>query len=1098
MSFAFHVFYSLALGLSLLSPVLAQSQSTSSAPSSTHPNQSSAEAAARAVVEKYFALYAAKDLDGLMSLWSAKSPELEARKKSAAELFASSEKIALKSLAVRQIKLDGEKARVRVEADMQVIEAKTDKEKPGYGKLLRTLEFVQEAGHWKIWSEASTFDELAAALAAAKGEQERAALLAKMQTEERELMTAELVSAVSSRGDRFYEQGDYPQALALHRLAQGLAEQTGDRPGLARTLNNTGKILYAQGNYAQALAQFRQSLALQESLGHKAGVALALNNIGNVHFRQGDYTQALEHYQKSLALSEALGDQPGVARTLGNIGNIHLEQGDPTQALELYQQSLTLLEAQGNKGRVAITLYNMGYVYYDLSNYARAMEHFQKSLTLAGAIGDQEGVAWALNSVGNVYMSQGNYAQSLDYYRQGLALSEKLGDKEGVATMLDNIGLVYNKQGDYAPALEYLRKSLALREEMGNREGIARTLKNLGNVHYNQFDYAPALEYFQKSLALREALGNKNGIAVALSNIAKVHQKQGRQAPALDFAERAAALARQIGETEVLWRARLMSGAAYRALNQPAQARLAFEEAVATVETLRTSVAGGEEEQQRFFASRVSPYHAMVDLFVAEGRATEALAFAERAKARVLLDVLQTGRVNVTKALTTREQEQELKLRAELSSLNTQVSTASRPEKPDQAKLGELKSLREKARLNYEAFQTSLYAAHPELRVHRGEAPVIEAEEVAALLPDAGSALLEYVVTDEVTFLFAVTKGQGKPAAEVQVFTLPVKRDELIKQIEAFRQQLAGRDLGYHASAMKLHALLLKPAQAQLKGKNNLVIVPDDKLWDLPFQALLTRTNRFLIEEAALAYTPSLTVLREMTKRRRKWNVDEASATLLALGNPLLGKETRERATLALRDEKLDPLPEAEEEVKALGQLYSAAGSKVYIGAEAREDRAKTEAGQARILHFATHGTLNNASPMYSHLVLAQGDKNEDGLLEAWELMELDLKADLVVLSACETARGRFGAGEGMIGLTWALFVAGVPATVVSQWKVESASTRDLMVSFHRGISSPPRAGKAKATKTEALRQAALKLLKNPETSHPFYWAGFVLVGDGR
>ena len=134
---------------------------------------------------------------------------------------------------------------------------------------------------------------------------------------------------------------------------------------------------------------------------------------------------------------------------------------------------------------------------------------------------------------------------------------------------------------------------------------------------------------------------------------------------------------------------------------------------------------------------------------------------------------------------------------------------------------------------------------------------------------------------------------------------------------------------------------------------------------------------------------------------------------------------------------------------------------------------------------------------MYSHLVLAQGDKNEDGLLEAWELMQLDLKADLAVLSACETARGRFGAGEGVIGLTWAMFVAGAPATVVSQWKVESASTRDLMLGFHRQPERR-RSAKAKVTKAEALRQAALKLMKNPETSHPFYWAGFVLVGDGN
>jgi CHAT domain-containing protein len=255
---------------------------------------------------------------------------------------------------------------------------------------------------------------------------------------------------------------------------------------------------------------------------------------------------------------------------------------------------------------------------------------------------------------------------------------------------------------------------------------------------------------------------------------------------------------------------------------------------------------------------------------------------------------------------------------------------------------------------------------------------------------------------------------------------------------------------------------------------------------------LLNGANRFLIEDAAIAYAPSLTVLREMTKRRPVEAAHASPATLLALGNPVLGSETLKRAALTLRDGKLDPLPEAEQEVKALGRLYGATRSKVYVGAEAREDRVKSEASRAKILHFATHGILNNASPMYSHLALAEGSAHEDGLLEAWELMQLDLHADLAVLSACETARGRIGAGEGMVGFSWAMFIAGVPSIVVSQWKVESAGTRDLMVNFHRGLIG------SRTTKSDALRQAALKVMKNPETSHPFYWGAFVLVGDGR
>jgi CHAT domain-containing protein len=232
-----------------------------------------------------------------------------------------------------------------------------------------------------------------------------------------------------------------------------------------------------------------------------------------------------------------------------------------------------------------------------------------------------------------------------------------------------------------------------------------------------------------------------------------------------------------------------------------------------------------------------------------------------------------------------------------------------------------------------------------------------------------------------------------------------------------------------------------------------------------------------------------------MTKRRMDQSTTRSPANLLAIGNPVSGSEPARRERSRLRNHIFDPLPEAGEEVKALGRLYGASHSKIYVGNQAREDLLKSEAGSASILHFTTHGTLNNASPMYSYLTLAEGGPNDDGLLEAWELMQLDLKAELAVLSACETARGRIGAGEGMIGFSWAMFIAGVPSIVVSQWKVESAGTRDLMVNFHRGLIGSPG---SKPAKSEALRQAALKLMRSPETSHPFYWAGFVLVGDAR
>jgi CHAT domain-containing protein len=197
-------------------------------------------------------------------------------------------------------------------------------------------------------------------------------------------------------------------------------------------------------------------------------------------------------------------------------------------------------------------------------------------------------------------------------------------------------------------------------------------------------------------------------------------------------------------------------------------------------------------------------------------------------------------------------------------------------------------------------------------------------------------------------------------------------------------------------------------------------------------------------------------------------------------------------------DEDLAPLPDAERQVNGLGQIYGTTRSRIYTGPDASEARVKTEAGGYRILQLAAHGILNDADPMYSHIVLSQSvDQKEDGLLEAWEMMNLNLDADMVVLSACETARGRVGAGEGVIGMSWALFIAGSPTTVVSQWKVDAASTTELMLEFHRRL-NPAAAGRARpsGSKSEALRQAALRLLKSPQYRHPFYWAGFVIVGD--
>ena len=942
-----------------------------------------------------------------------------------------------------------------------------------------------------VGSATTEAKELATALVQTKSDADQEALLAQHQ----ELLNAPLLAALKSLATPLIQKGDYGEAARISQLAVRVAEKMGDRAVLGSTLCDLGSVYGRQQNRAaDALEYLQKSLALLEEAGDKKEQARALQAIGVAYGLQRRNQLAIETYTKSLALSEAVGDKNLTALTLNSLGLAHASMGNHELGLDYYQKARVLSEQINDKSILNMALNNIATIYIAQGRFAEALDNLQKSLKIMeelGSAADRRSLAYKLQNIGLIYRRQGRLDQALAYSRKSLDILVEIDDKFGTANLQNNIGVIYKSQGLYEQSLEWFQKARQGYEAIQATPGVARSLNNIGDVYRQQQRFVEAQDALQTSLRLREQNRDRGGIVLTLNNLGRLYLDQKKYSETLAVSTRAAQIAEEINDPEDLWNAQERLGRAQMALGQSADARQSFLRAIATLEALRQQVAGGEQQQQSFMEDKLSPWLGMIDLLVSETQYEAAFNVAEQSKARVLLDALQGGRTALRKSLSAEEREGEEQRRLKLVNLNSQFTTESRREKPDAARIAELKASVEKARLDYEAFETQLYAAHPELKVHRGEAPLIKAEELGALLPDEKTALLEYVVADDKAYLFVVAKEQTSAKPSVRLYTLPIGREPLAKQIERFRDQLAARDLGFRTSAAKLYELLLKSAEPQLVDKTSLIIVPDDTLWDLPFQALVTTGNKFLIEKAAIAYAPSATVLREMNRRH---NTPPAPAAgLFALGNPNVGAETMQRVALKVRDGKLEPLPEAEEEVKALRALYGGARSRVYIGVEAREDRVKSEASGARILHFATHGMLDNTSPMYSHLALAKGGANEDGLLEAWELMQLDLHADLAVLSACETARGHIGPGEGIVGFSWAMFIAGVPSIVVSQWKVESASTRDLMVDFHRGLM--PAAGLSKA---EALRRASLKLMKNSSTSHPFYWAGFVLVGDGR
>jgi CHAT domain-containing protein/Tfp pilus assembly protein PilF len=989
----------------------------------------------RSVVTNFFVAYDHKDIDGLTALWSSKAPDKEAFIEEMRKTFAVAGSPQLERGAMTELLVEGTSATVKLNFELQTTELK---------RVNRTLRLVKEDGTWKVWQYEPTEREVAAKLLSAKTENDQKKALSET---ERGLITAELVQALRKQAETLFQRRDLAQSLVAWQLMRLVAEKIGD----------------------------------------ENSVATAVFNIGVNYYTRGEYQPALEFFELQLTLPAAKRDKVITARAFNSIGMIKRFYGDSAGALEYVQRSQQLGEETGDKKTLANAYNNLGVLYRDRANYALALEYYEKSLSLNEALNDKPGISLNLNNIGTVHGTQGNQSQALEYFQRALKLGQDANDQGMIANALNNIGLTYHKNRDYPQALEFYQKSLALWEQLKFQRGAALTLNNIGLLNREQGNNKRALEYYQQSLAIREKVDDQTGQVFVLNHIGYLHYLQGEYDQALEISKRTIEASTRLVNPELLWRSYELAGRTLTSLKRFDEAEKALASSISTVEQMRYRVGGDELALQRFFEDKVLPYMAMVDLAFARNRPADALTYSELAKARTLLDVLRNGRIPINKAMSVEEQEKERTANSELTALNVKIYEERQRAKPNLDRIAELEPRREKARLDYEAFLTSLYVKHPELKVQRGEVTPITAAEAAALIPDRSAAIVEFVVADEKSYLIVLTNDR---TLKISLYPINITANQLTARVDQFRGMLAGRDLNYQATARELYDLLLKPAEEQLRGRKTLCVVPDRALWELPFQALQPRAGVHLIENYTLFYAPSLSVLREVTKQP---SGPTRNTTLLAFGNPQLSGGPGDKLRGA-EFEKFGPLPEAEQEVKTLGRLYGPAHSRVFIGPEAREGVAKTEAAKYEVLHFATHGLLDNRNPMFSFLTLAQkaGDPNEDGLLEAREIINMDLHAKLAVLSACQTARGWVGAGEGVIGMSWALFGAGVPTTVASQWNVDSASTTSLMIDFHRRMTS-----RSKVTKAEALRQAELGLLRSDRYRHPFYWAGFVMIGDG-
>jgi CHAT domain-containing protein/tetratricopeptide (TPR) repeat protein len=861
--------------------------------------------------------------------------------------------------------------------------------------------------------------------------------------------------------------------------------------------------------------------------------------------------KAVEKYREALALWRAVGDQRGEADTLTGLGGVHIKLDEKQNAIESLEQALKLWRAMGDHSGEARTFDEIGILHQDVGEYQKALDVHQQALVLRRAAGDRKMEARALNNIAMVYLDMGEYQKALEFHQQVLPIRKALGDVAGESNTLNNIGGAYNELGEHQKALDYFNQSLTLRRSIGDRRGQAFALNNLASIHFRTGDYPKVLEYFDQVLGIFRETGDRRSEAIVLNNIGMVRGTMKDHPKAIEYLEQALAILRELGDQPS--EATTLYTLAYneRDRGNPVEARALVDAAIRIVESLRGKIAS-PSMRASYLASILKYYKFNADLLVrmhrerpSAGFDAAALQVSERARARSLLEMLSEARVDVRQGVDPKLLERERSLRQSLDAKAEQQSRPrdkSRPA-PSPAVAAEISALASEL----EVVQAQIRQKSPRYAALVQPVP-LSLKEIQQLL-DPETLLLEYSLGTQRSYLWAVTQ------TSLDVYDLP-KGAEIEKQAQHVYELLTARnqrkqgetdeqrrarvvqaEAEYPKAAGALSQILLGPVAAQL-GKKRLVVVGDGALQYVPFASLPEPATggQPLAAEHELVSLPSASVLGVL--RQESQGRKPAPKAVAVIADPVFdGEDVRVRGTAkvikargagALAQDatatavtKTDPastrevdraageaglagdsagrirrLPFSRHEAEMiLASVPAGSGMKAVDFKATRETATSAELGQYRIVHFATHGLLNGEHPELSGIILSLVDQNgrdRDGFLRLHEVYNLRLSADLVVLSACQTALGKQVRGEGLVGLVRGFMYAGAKGVVASLWKVDDEATAELMKIFYRGML------KDGMRPAAALQAAKVEMSRHKRWHSPYYWAAFELQGEWR
>jgi CHAT domain-containing protein/tetratricopeptide (TPR) repeat protein len=917
--------------------------------------------------------------------------------------------------------------------------------------------------------------------------------------------------AIEKEGTEAQQAGDFAKAIERFTRAREMFNSIGDRRSVAVLWGSLGVAYWYTGDYEAVKRQYEEALKARRAIDDRILEGKTLNGLGSVHYQLGDYASAFDFYTQAVELRRKTGDLDGLGTSLTYLGNTYLALGRTIDARNTYEQALPLVERAGQTEKLYEILTSVASLHAECGRLASSNDALRRALALARSLNDpikqlichnnlalnladayqyhdaleeidaakrlleetpdpEQSIVFHCNR-GVTLLRLGELAEARDDFITLLRLSREHKMPHFELQALINLGYLLTELGALDEGLRYAQEARALSENLGNQKMTRESLMLSADITRLLGQYDAALGEWEELLDRDRAAKNEIDVLKDRLGLANLLVISGREADGRRmFHEMSHAVdASTQGDLELV--VALGLGHSFEATN-PDSAYFYYEQALGILENARSRIDDPERTgflggSRRFYVEEVARYYARRAMAGADAIwGVRAFQTIEKAKARGLFDLM-------AKSLSARHSPTE-------EGLLDSLYIASR-----------IDTKKKRAyEIRYEREQADRVGSI--MARYGTEQPVVDPATLGRMLPKH-AAFLSYALGDTFSLLWVIDRDG------FDIFELP-DRKSLRASVSKLRDAIARPGLGDEAlrqSAHELYTFLIAPAEKRLKNARELIIAPDGVLFELPFEALLTKPAPekatwggmpYLARAFAITYVPSASVFLAMHAAPGNAKYDK---DLLAFGDPdysLLNGASEARTPWR-------ELPQTRSEVQAIGSSLPAAKRTVFLGADATEARLKSLLNEEsyRVLHLATHGVVDKADPAASMIVLCpDADGRDDGYLHTTELLSMHLRIDCAVLSACESARGQIGRGEGVVGLSRALLASGVHGVVASLWAVSDESTARLMKEFYARMLG------SKEPAYRALNEARCALMGDERFAHPYYWSPFIVIGSER